>query len=112
VRTDLPELKLTHHVMPSVDGDGAFDGTATTGAPPPRRSRDRFEEPRSDRVFSGDRESRARGESFSGPPGPDRAGRGGQERCDPPGSDRRDRPKGTADTPGHKVDSRAEPGQD
>jgi small-conductance mechanosensitive channel len=112
VRTDLPELKLTHHVVPSADGDGVFDGTATTGAPPPRRSRDSVREPRSDRVFSGDRESRARGESFSGPPGPDREGRGGQERSNPPGSDRRDRPNGNADTPGHKVDSRAEPGQD
>lgn len=112
VRTDLPELKLTHHVVPSEAAEGVFDGTATTGAPAPRRSRHGFEEPRSDRVFSGDRESRARGESFSGPPGPDRSPPSGPRRPMPTASERRDRPADDADTPGHKVDTRPGPGQD
>jgi hypothetical protein len=112
VRTDLPEVKLTHHVVPSAEAPGVFDATATAGAPSTRRSHDGFEEPRADRVFSGDRESRARGESFSGPPGPDRSAAPGPRGPMPTSSERRDRPDGAADTPGHKVDTRPGPGQD
>jgi small-conductance mechanosensitive channel len=96
VRTDLPELKLTHHVVPSAGAEGVFDGTATAGGTPERRSRDGFGEPRSDRVFSGDRESRARGQSFSGPPE----------------SERRDPTNPAGDAPEHTVDTRPEPRQD
>lgn len=96
VRTDLPELKLTHHVVPSADAEGVFDGTATAGGRPARRSRGDFGEPRSDRVFSGDRESRARGQSFSGPPESER-----RDPVNPPG-----------DAPEDKVDTRPEPRQD
>jgi len=96
VRTDLPELKLTHHVVPSAGGQNVFDGTATTAAPPEHRSRGSFDEPRSDRVFTGDRESRARGEFFTGPPD----------------SERRDPADPAGDAPAHKVDTGRQPRQD
>ena len=109
VRTDLPELKLTHHVVPSATADGVFDGAAAAGAPQSRRSADGFEEARGDRVFSGDRESRARGESFSGPPGQDRSAAPGAGRSRSESGDQRN---DDADTPGHIVDTRPRPGQD
>ena len=113
VRTDLPELKLTHHVVPSARRRRRVRRHRDVRCVAPRvDSRDGFEASRSDRVFSGDRESRARGESFSGPPGPDRSAPSAPGHPVPTASEGRDRPDGDADTPGHKVDTRRGPGQD
>jgi small-conductance mechanosensitive channel len=115
VRTDLPELKLTHHVVPSAEASGMFDGTATAGVPPARRPHDGFGDSRGDRVFSGDRESRARGESFSGPTGQSRSAAPGPARPRSESAEQRNEDadtSGHADTPGHKVDTRPVAGQD
>jgi small-conductance mechanosensitive channel len=63
VRTDLPELKLTHHVVPSPEATGGLTGLAPDGA-----SSHPGHASRGDRLFSGDRDSRERGQSFTGPP--------------------------------------------
>jgi hypothetical protein len=59
VRTDLAEVNLTHRVVPHPDHEHQ--------PPPEPDGQYRREAAHGDRVFSGDRESRARGEEFSGP---------------------------------------------